>query len=278
MSRISKRFEELKAKGEGALVTFIAAGDPNLDATVSQVRALERGGADVVELGIPFSDPLADGPANQAAYQRALDSGTTIAGILAAVVRIRADSQVPLVLMSYFNPILRFGLDEFARESARAGVDGILITDLPPEEAGEWKRLAGLHGLDTIFLLAPTSTDERIGLVCRIASGFIYCVARTGVTGKRTDLDLGVKQQVERIRAHTQLPIVVGFGIAAPEDVSRVIQWGDGAVVGSAIVERVAKSHGRPEGLEGLVGLEGLEEFVHDLKAATIGDFRTGRL
>lgn len=258
MSRISRQFESLK--GAGALVAFIAAGDPDLATTEKLVIRLEKGGADIVELGIPFSDPLADGPSNQAAYQRALESGTTVAGILETVGRIRAKSQVPIILMTYFNPIHHYGLPEFARQAAEAGVDGVLITDLPPEEAGEWKMLAAGNGLDTIFLLAPTSTEERIRLVGSIGSGFIYCVSRLGVTGKRTEIGDSVRALVSRIREHANQPIVVGFGIAAPEDVREVVRYADGAIVGSAIVDKIAQ---RPDNL-----LESVEEFVRRLKEA----------
>ncbi len=259
MSRISSKFGSLN--GSGALVAFIAAGDPDLDTTEKLVLCLEASGADIVELGIPFSDPLADGPSNQAAYQRGLESGTTVAGILQTVRRIRTESQVPIVLMTYFNPIHHFGLADFARQAAEAGVDGVLITDLPPEEAGEWKSLAAESGLDAIFLLTPTSTEERIRLVCGLGTGFIYCVARTGVTGKRTQIGDAVKDLVGKIRAHTDKPISVGFGIATPEDVRQVVQWADGAVVGSAIVDRIAA---RSENL-----LEDVGSFVRSLKEAT---------
>lgn len=261
MSRIGSGFQKLKAKGEGALVVFIAAGDPDLETTRALVPALAAAGADVVELGVPFGDPLADGPSNQAAYQRALEQGVDLGAVLETVSRIRLHSQVPLVLMTYYNPVFAYGPAEFARQAAQAGVDGVLITDLPPEEAGEWKTLARDQGLDTIFLLAPTSTEARIREATALAEGFVYCVARTGVTGKRTLLDTSIRDLVERIRAHTDLPVVVGFGIARPEDVERVTQWADGAVVGSAIVDRIAEMQGGSP--------EQVLDFVKSLKAAT---------
>jgi len=244
MSRITERFAQLRAAGRTGLVVYVMAGDPDLETTRRLVLALEGAGADVIELGVPFTDPLADGPSIQAANERALAAGVTLAAILDLVRDLRRETQIPILLMTYYNPIFRAGQAEVARAAREAGVDGMLITDLPPEEAAEWKRDAAAAGLDTVFLLAPTSTDERIRIAAAIASGFVYCVSRTGVTGVQAELPPDLHDLIDRIRAQTDQPIAVGFGVSTPEHVRRLGEWCDAAVVGSAVVNRIAE-HGR---------------------------------
>jgi tryptophan synthase alpha chain len=240
--RIARRFAELARRGELGLVAYLTAGDPTLDATEKIVLAAAEAGADVIELGVPFSDPLADGPTIQRASERALKSGTTLAGILALVVRLRRNTQVPIVLFSYFNPILQMGLEKFAAEAAAAGADGVLATDLTPEEAGEYRVILHAHNLDTIFLAAPTSTDARLAKIAAATSGFLYLISRTGVTGTRDALPEDLPAFVRRVRQHTRLPIAVGFGISLPTHVTVLGGIADAAVVGSAIVAEIEKA------------------------------------
>ncbi len=244
MSRIGEKFDLLKASNEGALVCFVTAGDPDIEATRRIVLELDAAGADVVEIGIPFSDPVADGPSIQAASMRSLAKGTNIPAVLELVRSIRVDSQIPIVLMTYYNPVHHYGLTRFAADIAAAGADGVIVTDIIPEEASEWKSAAEKAGIDTIFLLAPTSTDDRIDGVAKISSGFIYCVSRTGVTGARTEMASGVRGLVERIRVRTDAPVVVGFGISTPAHVREVCEYADGAVVGSLLVDKIAGTTG----------------------------------
>lgn len=241
-TRISKRFAELRASGELGIVAYITAGDPSLDASLKFVRALAEAGADVIELGVPFSDPLADGPTIQRASERALRSGTTLAGVLNLVRRIREFSQVPLVLFSYYNPILQMGLERFASSAASAGADGVLATDLTPEESEDYRRILGVHHLDTIFLGAPTSTDERLAKIAACSSGFLYLISRTGVTGAKDALPDDLPALIRRTRGVTQLPIAVGFGISLPGHVSVLGGLADAAVVGSALVSEIEKA------------------------------------
>jgi tryptophan synthase alpha chain len=266
VSRIGERFRELAGKGEKALICFLTAGDPDLATTEALVLELAAGRADIVEIGIPFSDPLADGPSIQASSQRALEGGVTPRAVLDLVRRVRGRSELPLVLMTYYNPVQRFGVERFADDAASAGTDGVIMTDLPPEEAGQWKVAADRAGLDTIFLLAPTSTGERIRRVAEMASGFIYCVSRTGVTGARSELPPDVKELVLRVRETTRMPIAVGFGVSSPGQVREISRWADGAVVGSALVDLIASRGGK----SGLVAEAG--DFVRALKEATLGD------
>ncbi len=237
MSRIAGAFAELKRNGKKALVTFITAGDPDLAATEELIPLLAESGADIIELGVPFSDPMADGPTIQLSSERALAAGTTLPKILATVKSVRALTQVPIVLMGYFNPILSYGLERFAADAAAAGVDGVLLVDLPPEEAGEFKACADRHGIDVIFLLTPTSDATRIRTVARQARGFIYYVSVTGVTGVRSGVEESVAGNVAVIKARITAPVAVGFGIATPEQAARVADVADGVVVGSAIVK-----------------------------------------
>ena len=241
-TRIHERFRALREAGELGIVAYITAGDPSLDATLKFVLALADAGADVIELGVPFSDPLADGPTIQRASERALRAGTTLAGVLDLVRRIRQSSQVPLVLFSYYNPILQMGLEKFAAAAEAAGADGVLATDLTAEESEEYRRILGAHHLDTIFLGAPTSTDERLAKIAACSSGFLYLISRTGVTGAKDALPDDLPALLRRARAATQLPLAVGFGISLPVHVSVLGGLADAAVVGSALVSEIEKA------------------------------------
>jgi len=238
-TRISKRFAALRDSGQLGIVAYITAGDPSLDATHKFVLALAQAGADVIELGIPFSDPLADGPTIQRASERALKSGTMLASVLDLVRQIRQSSEVPLVLFSYYNPVLQMGLEKFAAAASQAGADGVLITDLTPEESGDHRRILAAHHLDTIFLGAPTSTDDRLAKIAAASSGFLYLISRTGVTGAKDALPDDLPTLLRRARAVTQLPIAVGFGISLPGHVSVLGGLADAAVIGSALVSEI---------------------------------------
>ena len=238
-TRIQERFRTLREAGELGLVAYLTAGDPSLDATLEFVLALAAAGADVIELGVPFSDPLADGPTIQRASERALKSGTTLARVLDLVRRIRKSSEVPLVLFSYFNPILQMGLEKFASAARAAGADGVLATDLTPEESEDYRRALGAHRLDTIFLGAPTSTDERLAKIANCSSGFLYLISRTGVTGAKDALPDDLPALLRRARAVSELPLAVGFGISLPSHVSVLGGLADAAVVGSALVSEI---------------------------------------
>ncbi|GIV19906.1 MAG: tryptophan synthase alpha chain [Armatimonadota bacterium] len=266
MSRIAERFAALRVRHEGALVVFLTAGDPNPELSEQLVLTVAEAGADVIEIGIPFSDPLADGPTIQASTFRALQQGMTPIRVLEMVARVRQQSDIPLVVMTYFNPVWQMGVERFAREASEAGVDGVIMTDMPPEEAGEWHPVARRYGLDTIFLVAPTSTEERRKLVAQKSSGFVYCVSRTGVTGARQHLPEEVPRMLQAMRQVTNLPLCVGFGISRPEHVRAVCQMADGAVVGSAVVSLVEHEAtcGDTEAL-----LRSVRVFVHSLKEAT---------
>src|SRR5277367_1275225 len=218
--RISRRFRELAEAGELGLVAYITAGDPSVAASEKIVLAAAEAGADVIELGVPFSDPVADGPTIQRASERALRSGTTLAGVIDLARRIRAHTDVPLVLFSYFNPILQMGIEKFAAAASGAGADGVLVTDLTPEEAGEYRAAMHAHGLDTIFLAAPTSTDARLALISAVSSGFLYIISRTGVTGAKDAMPDDLPALLRRARNATTLPLTVGFGISLPGHVS----------------------------------------------------------
>jgi tryptophan synthase alpha chain len=242
MSRIQKTFAELKKRGEAALIPFITAGDPDLTTTLKIMRALENGGADCIELGIPFSDPTADGRTIQRASERALKRPISLPAIFRLVREFRRHSQVPVILFGYFNPFFRFGLARFARQAAASGADAILCVDLPPEESDELKHWTDGAGLDLIFLLSPTSGPKRVRLVARKGRGFIYYVSVTGVTGARRSLDDGLRAQVARVRRVTSLPIGVGFGISTPAQAAWIGGFADAAVVGSALVEKIEKA------------------------------------
>jgi len=241
-TRITRRFDELRHAGELGLVAYVTAGDPTLEATERIVLSLAEAGADVVELGVPFSDPIADGPTIQRASDRALRSGTTLAGVLGLIQTLRRKTEVPLVLFGYFNPVLQMGVEKFADTAARAGADGVLITDLTPEEAGQYRQTVQARGLDTIFLAAPTSTDVRLERIAGSSSGFLYLISRTGVTGARETLPEDLPALVRRARGVTSLPIAVGFGISLPGHVSILGGLADAAVVGSALVEDIERA------------------------------------
>ena len=243
MSRISATFEALRAKQEPGLIAFLTVGYPDLDSTLRLVPALIAGGAHMVELGIPFSDPLADGATIQRATFHALRQGMTPALCLDAVERLRAGGvQAPLILMGYYNPLLAYGTDRFARDAARAGADGLIVIDLPPEESEELRQACRQNDLDLIYLLAPTSTQERIRLVAAKASGFIYCVSLTGVTGAREELPRGLSQFIAKVRRHTLLPLAVGFGISKHKHFQAVADIAQAAVIGSALIDLIDRS------------------------------------
>ncbi len=242
MSRIQKRFDWLKSNSEKALVAFITAGDPDLASTKELFSAIEEGGADIIELGVPFSDPLADGPIIQASSQRSLKSGTTLKKIIQLVREIRQSSQLPLVLMTSFNPVFVYGQEMFVKDAVEAGVDGVIVPDLPPEEAGEFDALAQAQGLDVIYLLAPTSTPDRIEMIGQKSRGFIYYISLTGVTGVRRSLAQGVEEKVRRIKQATALPVLIGFGISGTEQAKAASEFSDGVIVGSAIVRMIEEN------------------------------------
>lgn len=241
-TRISRRFAQLRESGELGIVAFITAGDPSLNATLQFVLALAEAGADVIELGVPFSDPLADGPTIQRASERALKAGATLARVLELVSHIRRSSQVPLVLFSYYNPILQMGLEKFAAAASAAGADGVLVTDLTPEESGEYRKILARYHLDTIFLAAPTSDAERLAKISEVSSGFLYIVSRTGVTGAKDAMPEDLPALVRRVRSITTLPLAVGFGISLPGHISMLGGLADAAVVGSALVSEIENS------------------------------------
>lgn len=233
--RIAEKFRALRSRNEAALIPFIVAGDPDLGLTGALVREFEARGADLVELGVPFSDPMADGPANQRALARGLGAGASLAAILALVSELRRESAIPIVLFGYYNPVFHYGCERFAADAARAGVDGLLVVDLPPEEARALAAPARAHGLDLIYLLAPTTPLERARRIARSASGFLYYVSVTGVTGARAHLPSGLERNVRELRGVTTLPIGVGFGISTPAQAAEVSGFADAVVVGSAL-------------------------------------------
>jgi tryptophan synthase alpha chain len=259
--RIAETFAHIRAQQGPGLVTYVTAGDPDLARTEGILRALDRGGADVLEIGVPFSDPLADGPVIQRATERALASGTTLAGVLDMLARLRADLRAPIVIFSYANPIFRFGAERFADRAQEAGVDGVLVLDLPIEEADDFRNLLSGRGIDTILLLSPTTTDERLRKAASLGSGFLYAISRLGVTGARDRIADGAQEMVARIRRASDLPVALGFGISKPEHVREVGQWADAAVVGSALVSVIAEA-GASTDLDTRV-----EEYVRWLKS-----------
>ena len=246
MSRIDRTFKILKNRRQVALIPFIVAGDPDLETTEALVLKMAESGADIVELGVPFSDPIADGPIIQAASQRALQNGVNLRDIFGLAERLKG-IDIPLVLMTYFNPVFCFGLKDFAEGCQKSGVDGVIIPDLPPEEAGLWISEARRMNLDTIFLVAPTSPPERIRLVGRCSRGFIYYVSVTGVTGTRENLPEEVGLAVKRIKEVSQKPVAVGFGISTPEQAKTVSRFADGIIVGSAIVKIIGENLKSPD-------------------------------
>ena len=247
MSRISRKFAELKEENRTGFVAYITAGDPDLETTGKLVPALEEKGVDIIELGVPFSDPLADGPEIQRASQRALRHQVSLGDVLDLVEKLRNETELPIVLFTYFNPVHRYGLEKLVDRAAEVGVDGVLVLDLPPEEAGVYKSLMDDRDLDTIFLIAPTSRKDRVALITAQTRGFVYYVSRTGVTGERQDLAESIQQKVEEIRSHTDQPIAVGFGVSTPDQAGQLAGYADAVVVGSAIVRRIGEHEGDPE-------------------------------
>jgi tryptophan synthase alpha chain len=264
MSRIAEAFASLRRDGRTGLVTYTTAGDPDLDRSADILKTLDRAGADVLEVGVPFSDPLADGPVIQRATERALAAGTTLTGVLKLVKSIRLDVKAPIVIFSYANPLFRMGLPEFADRAAAAGVDGVLALDLPIEEADEFRTVLAARAVDTIFLLSPTTTETRIKKAAELGRGFLYGISRLGVTGARDRVASGAEAMVKRIRQHTTMPIALGFGISRPEHVAEVGLYADAAVVGSALVSLIAEASGSPR------LLERVESYVRDLKSACV--------
>lgn len=262
MNRIDQRFAQLRAAQQKGFVVYIGAGDPTLEATRQLALAFDQAGVDVLELGVPFSDPLADGLVNQLAAQRGLESGTTPKKVLETVVAVRQHSQVPIVLYIYFNLIHKVGLKQFIDDAARAGVDGLLVLDLPPEESENYEALMAAAGLCNIYLIAPTTPEERMELIAKRARGFIYYVSREGVTGMQSKVSDTIAAMTAKIRAHTKFPIAVGFGISNPEQAKAVAQHAEAIVVGSAIVNQIAE-HGHSADLVPVVG-----DFVRSLARA----------
>jgi tryptophan synthase alpha chain len=241
LSRITDALRAAHKGKRAAFVAYITAGDPNLERTPQLVNALRRGGADIVELGVPFSDPIADGPTNQRAAERALASGATLAGVLETVRTIRDSETVPIVLFTYANPVLRYGVERFAEDAAAAGVDGVLFTDVPVEELGRFRPALTRSGLAPILLVTPTSTKDRVKAASRAGEGFLYLVSRTGVTGAQRELENELAANVRLVRKLSRLPVAVGFGISTPAQVATVAGLADGVVVGSAIVDRIER-------------------------------------
>ncbi len=241
MSNIKKVFKKAKKAGKKVLITYIMAGDPTFNDTKRFIGELESSGADLIEIGVPFSDPLADGPAIQKASERALRNGTTLKKVVKLVKEIRTFSQIPLILMTYYNPVFKYGTEEFVKDAAEAGVDGIIVPDLIPDEADDLMGFSKKHGLDNIFLLAPTSTPDRIKKVVRATSGFIYYVSITGTTGAQLQIDTIMKDTLSMIKSFTKKPVAVGFGISNPHEASMVSNLADGVIVGSAIVRLISE-------------------------------------
>lgn len=256
MTKISNLFRRLKKEGKKAFIPYIMSGDPSLDKTKETVLLFEECGADIVELGVPFSDPLADGPTIQRASERAIANGVTLRKVIGLVRELRQVTDIPVVLMTYFNPVFRYGIENFVKDAVSAGVDGVIIPDLPPDEAEDFIKLSKESRLDTIFLLAPTSTDKRIRKVAGASSGFIYYVSITGITGSGLLLDGSMEKLLSEIRNYTGKPVAVGFGVSGPEDASAVAKVGDGVIVGSAIVKMLNSDPG------------GLKDYLMSLRSA----------
>jgi tryptophan synthase alpha chain len=272
-SRISRRFAELRAFDEMGMVAYITAGDPSFTATLKFVIAMTEAGADIIELGVPFSDPLADGPTIQRASERALKNGATLSGVIDLVREIRKVNspacEVPVVLFSYYNPIFQMGLEKFAATASTAGADGVLVTDFPPEESENYRAILAAHRLDTIFLAAPTSTDDRLKKIAACSSGFLYLISRTGVTGEKDALPEELPALIRRARSATQLPVAVGFGISLPGHVSVLGGLADAAVVGSALVSEIERATEANSGLTGIdAAASALAARIQSLKAA----------
>lgn len=262
MSNITSTLNAVKARGDKALITFVTAGDPDLATSEQILHALIEVGVDVIELGFPFSDPMADGPTIQLASERALAAGTTLRGVLELVGKVRQHSNVPIVLMGYYNPVFAYGVEAFARDAAKAGVDGLLLVDLPPEEAEELHPLLQGAGIDLITLLAPTTGEERKAQLAGEGEGFLYYVSMTGVTGSQQVDAHAISSEVSSLQEQSRVPIAVGFGVSTPEDASAVAEFADAVVVGSALVKRIAEFSGSPQ------LLDEVKQFVRQLKEA----------
>jgi tryptophan synthase alpha chain len=256
MSRIGASFKQIRSRGGKAFVPYIMAGDPSVARTKELVRILEECGADIIELGVPFSDPLADGPTIQKAAQRSLLGGMTLGGALELVHELRTITQIPIVFMTYYNPIFKYGEERFVREAAAAGLDGMIVPDLPPDEAANLLRFSRKASVDLIFLLAPTSTEERIKKVSKASGGFIYYVSITGITGAKLSMESSIESHIAKIRSETVKPVAVGFGISTPEEAASVSRFADAVIVGSAIVKRA----GEPD--------EELKKYLSSLRSA----------
>jgi len=264
-NRVTQKFEALKAAGQKGFIAYITAGDPNLDITRELVIEFDRIGVDFVELGVPFSDPLADGVVNQRSAERALANGTSLHKILETVKQIREVSNIPIILFTYFNPVHYMGIEEFVAEASESGVDGSLVLDLPPEESKEYKALMDMKDLCTVYLLAPTSTDERIDLITRFSTGFVYYVSREGVTGIQDKMAGGIAAMTEKIKSVSDTPLAVGFGVSTPELAAEVAGYADAVVVGSAIVKRIEEKGSEPDLVEQVSGF--VAELVRAVKA-----------
>jgi len=258
-SRIDQTFRDLRERSAKGLVLYLTAGDPDLEATGKILGALDRAGADLIELGVPFSDPLADGPVIQRASERALRAGASLRKILEVLPCWRAAVSTPMILFTYYNPILQYGLEDFSQDAARAGIDGALVVDLTPEESGDYVAAMRGQNLDTVFLASPTSTDERLARISGLSTGFLYLISRTGVTGERPQLSSSVRPLVERVRRLTALPLALGFGVSNPEQVKEVQSLADAAVVGSALVRAIEDRYATE-------GESGIERYVRWLK------------
>ncbi len=264
MGRIEEAFLKLKSENKKALITYIMAGDPDLDTTGSLIEAIGKAGADIIELGVPFSDPVADGPVIQRASERALKSKTNLKKVMLLVKKARRRVAVPVVVMTYYNIILQYGLKRFTADAVKCGIDGAIIPDLPPEESSEFVGHARDASIATVFLLAPTSTEERIKKISDSASGFVYYVSMTGITGSKLSNFNEIREKIQVIRRHTDLPVAVGFGVSTPEEAGRVSRWADGVIVGSALVRLIEDNRGKKQ-LLSKVG-----KFVSSLKGALV--------
>ena len=272
-TRITRLFDSLNRADAKGLIAYLTVGDPSPERTPALIEALERGGADLIELGVPFSDPIADGPVIQRAGERALRAGTTLRGVIEIAQEVRSRSEIPLLLFTYLNPVLRYGFEKLAHDAVAAGIDGCLLTDASVEEAGEYVRIMRAAGLDTVFLVAPTSSARRLQLVAQYSSGFVYLVSRTGVTGERDSLSDSVAPLVRAVRAVTDLPLAVGFGISRPEHVAELGKQVEAVVVGSAIVHLIERNLDNPS-LE--IQLESFaRELKHGFELAKAGVHRT---
>ncbi|PKN06445.1 MAG: tryptophan synthase subunit alpha [Deltaproteobacteria bacterium HGW-Deltaproteobacteria-7] len=262
MKRIEEKFAALRAKKEKALIVYLTAGDPSLDMTKKLIFGLEKAGVDILEIGVPFSDPTADGPVIQAASQRALKAGTTLAGVLKMVSDVRKVSEIPIVLFGYFNPIFAYGVKKFALDARKAGVDGVLVVDLPYEEAGELRIYTDASQIDFISLIAPTTDKERLSKIAASAAGFLYYISITGITGTATPKIDNIKTEVGKIRKITKLPIAVGFGISKPQQAKEIARFADGVVIGSAVVRLIDENKNNRDLVEIISG------YVSEIKQA----------